>query len=426
MKRIVRAARGALTLPVLAALLLPTSPTTAWAATVPSPGGNSVGSCSWQAPSNPDTINLAYPDLDATYWSHTFAPVPGEMLVIKGQYPAARYFSFHVYASNQVTLDSVYDAQIMPDSGSSNPFVAAPVAGSGNTYTEYVQFTPKPSRPAPNTVYVNDIPQGAPTPSATLMYRVYVPTDDSDAAGGPMPRLTLETTSGSVIDSYDACANSGVDTGGQVNQEIQDSNYPAGAPTPPIEGATNPPTWSRAFSSSYYGLDGNSQNAYLTATISRQFGGVVVIHGEAPTFPDTRAGVPAYTPSQLRYWSICENSNTTRVISCAADYHAAIQDGYYTYVISDPDARPANATAANGVTWLPWGGVFPNGTLIYRNMLPSPGFTNAVQDVTQTGVDSNPLTAMGPYFPQTAYCSTATFEVAGWQGCLAGSDAIGS
>lgn len=39
---------------------------------------------------------LAYPDLDATYWAHFFAPTPGERLVIKGEYPQARYFSFHV------------------------------------------------------------------------------------------------------------------------------------------------------------------------------------------------------------------------------------------------------------------------------------------------------------------------------------------
>ena len=341
------------------------------------------------------------------------------MLVIKGEYPAARYFSFHLYSTNQITLDSVYDAQIQPDRGSSNPFRAAPRPGTSNHYTEYVQFTAAPSKPAPNTLYVGDIPQGAPTPAATLMYRVYVPTDPTSSAGGvPMPQLTLETTSGTVLDSYSPCANTSVDTGGQLNQDIANSNYPQGAPTPPIEGATNPPTWSRAFGNAYVGLDGNSQNAYLTATISRQYGNVVVIHGKAPTFPNTRAGVPPYKPSQLRYWSICENSSTTRVISCAADYAAAVRHGYYTYVISDPDVRPSNATAANGVTWLPWGGVFPNGVLIYRNMLASPQFSQAIQNITPT---DSPAAVMGPYFPQLAYCTTAEFEAGGWKACLAGS-----
>jgi hypothetical protein len=375
--------------------------------------------CSWGITSNPDTVNLAYPDLNVTYWAHEFVPTPGERLVIKGQYPAARYFSFHVYDSTAVPLDSAYDAQIAPDPGSSNPYAAAPLPGSGASYTEYVDFHAAPSNRASNTLYVGDTPQGTPTPFATLMYRVYVPQNPSEPAGGvPMPRLTLQTESGSTLQEYGACASSSINTGGQLNEEIANSNYPAGAPTPPIQGATNPPTWSRALTGNLIGVFANQQNAYLAATISRQYGGMVVIHAKAPTFPNTSAGQPVYVKRQVRYWSFCENNKeTTRVISCAADYHAAIKRGYYTYVISDPDARPANATAGNGVTWLPWGGVFPSGYVIYRNLLPAPTFAQAIQKVGET---SSPESVMGPYFPSTVYCSKATFEAGGWQACAPG------
>jgi hypothetical protein len=377
-------------------------------------------SCSWGFTSNPDTVNLAYPDLNATYWAHVFIPAPGERLVIKGQYPAARYFSFHVYDATAVPLDSIYDAHIAPDPGSANPYVAAPPSGSGDSYTAYVDFSPAPSNPAPNTLYVGATPQGTPTPYAVLMYRVYVPRNpDSPAGGVPMPQLTLQSESGATLQQYGACASSSVSTGGQLNEEIANSNYPPGAPTPPIEGATNPPTWSRALTGNLVGVFANQQVAYLAATISRQYGGIVVIHAKAPTFPNTSAGEPAYAKRQLRYWSFCENNKeTTRVISCAADYHAAIRSGYYTYVISDPDARPANATAQNGVTWLPWGGSFPSGYVIYRNMLPAPTFTQAVQDVSET---DSPQSVMGPYFPSTVYCTKATFEAGGWQACTRGS-----
>jgi hypothetical protein len=374
--------------------------------------------CSWTARSEPATVNIAYPDLSATYWGHFFQPVPGERLVITGQYPQARYFSFHVYDASLVTIDSAYDAQIAPDPGSANPYVGKPRRGSGDSYTEYVDFSDPPSDPAPNTIYIYDTPQGAPTPIATLMYRVYVPDDSAEPAGSvPLPKLTLETESGTPITSYGACGTQLVELGGQLNEELADTNYPEGAPTPEIPGATDPLTWSRAYSNKYYGLYGNSQNAYLTATISRQYGQLVVIHGKAPTFPDTSDGQPVYAKRQVRYWSICENSDTTRVIGCAADYRAAISHGYYTYVISDPDRRPANATAANGVTWLPWGGTFPNGVVIYRNMLPAATFTQAVQSIAE---GESPQTVMGPYFPQSAYCSTAAFEARGWEGCSAG------
>ncbi len=374
--------------------------------------------CSWGLRSNPDTINLAYPDLDATYWAHFFVPAPGERLEITGEYPQARYFSFHVYDSTAVTIDSAYDQHIAPDPGSANPYLAKPKHGAGDRYTEYVDFEPKPSDPAPNTIYVADTPQGAPTPTATLMYRVYVPEKPGELQGNvPLPQVTLQSAEGTTLESYGACGAGSLETGGELNETIADSNWPAGAPAPEVPEATDPPTWARAsLSNQYYGLFSNQQNAYLKATISRQYGGVVVIHGKAPTFPNTRAGQPPYLNRQVRYWSFCENSQTTRVVSCAADYDAAIKAGYYTYVISDPDARPANATAANGVTWLPWGGAYPSGLVIYRNMVPSPSFAQAVQSVSES---SSPAAVMGPYFPDTVYCSTSTFEAGGWKACAA-------
>jgi hypothetical protein len=381
-------------------------------------GTPDAAGCAWTLRSNPDTVNIAYPDLDATYWAHFFVPVTGERLLISGEYPSARYFSFHVYDSTAVPIDSAYDQEIAPDGGSSNPFVAKPRPHAGDSYTEYVDFEQKPTHPAPNTIYIADTPQGLPTPSATLMYRVYVPQNPSELQGEvPLPQVTLQTSAGTTLASYGGCGVGTVETGGELNEEIADSNWPAGAPTPEIPGATDPPTWARtSLGDEYAGLFGNQQNAYLSATISRQFGEVVVIHGKAPTFPNTRAGQPAYAKRQVRYWSFCENSNTTRVIACAADYDAALKHGYYTYVVSDPDERPANATAANGVTWLPWGGIFPNGVLIYRNMLPASSFAQAVQSVSEA---SSPQASMGAYFPSTVYCTRATFEAGGWQACSA-------
>jgi hypothetical protein len=388
------------------------------AAAATAPSGSQP--CSWQLVSNPDTVNAAYPDLDATYWIHLFVPVPGQRLVISGRYPVARYFSFHTYESTGIPLDSAYDAQINPDRGSSNPFRATPRPGTQDHYTETVQFANAPSHPAANTIYTGPTAQGTTTPTSALIYRVYVPKNPTNAAGGvPLPRLTLKTSSGTTVARYGACLDPSVDTGGAVNQAVAGSNYPASAPAPPAARATDPVSWGRAFSNPYAGFFGNQQNAYLTGSISRHFGQLVVIHAKAATFPNTRAGIPAYRPSQVRYWSICENSSTTRVISCAADYSAAIRDGYYTYVISDPADRPRNATARNGVTWLPWGsGVFPNALLIYRNMIPAPGFKHAVQEIGKT---DSPQRVMGAYYPRTAYCSTATFQAGGWRACLKGS-----
>jgi hypothetical protein len=45
--------------------------------------------------------------------------------------------------------------------------------------------------------------------------------------------------------------------------------------------------------------------------------------------------------------------------------------------------------------------------LLMRNMLASPGFERAIQDVRRLGDDRR---VMGPYFPSSAYSSSAAFE----------------
>jgi hypothetical protein len=102
------------------------------------------------------------------------------------------------------------------------------------------------------------------------------------------------------------------------------------------------------------------------------------------------------------------------VIGCAADYQAAIRGGFSTYVVSDPGHRPSNATAHNGVTWLPWG---PKNAIqiVYRNMLAARAFRHAVQRITTL---SQPVAAtLGPYYPAAVYCSDVTFERGGWSAC---------
>jgi hypothetical protein len=375
----------------------------------------STTNCSWGAKSDPDTVNAAYPDTSATYWSYQYRAVPGTELIIHGTYPVARYFSFHVYQPNAVPIDSIYDSAIRPDAGSRNPFSGPVPRSATEHYTVTVLFTPKPVKPAANTVYAGQTQiGGAENPGGTLMLRVYVPRDPSSPQGGvPLPTVTWQTTAGTILGAGGACSSNLPSSNGAVAEELNSLSFPAQAPP------TGPATisWGKAKSSPYAGAYGNQQNAYLTATISRDKGNLVVVHALAPSFPNTSKGQPVYGRDQVRYWSLCENSVDTRVISCAPDYQAPLRNGFYTYVISDPSQRPSNATAANGVTWLPWGSTDAASVIILRNMLPSATFTHAVQDVDAS--TNNAQQVMGPYFPSAVYCSTATFERGGWQACAA-------
>ncbi|MFD7445341.1 hypothetical protein [Streptomyces sp. NPDC059909] len=167
------------------------------------------------------------------------------------------------------------------------------------------------------------------------------------------------------------------------------------------------------------GLFPNPYNKYLCTPITYEPGRIAVIRGQAPTFPNTTEGQSVLTKTQLRYWSLCQNQWRLPypVRSCHADFQTTVDENdRYTYVVSTPEDRPANATADNGVTWLPWGRTGVPGVLIFRNMLPASDFPNAIQNV-QPGED--PAQVMGSYYPTVTYCTKAKFARDGPEACPA-------
>lgn len=390
--------------------------------------------CSWGLVSDPNTVNVAFPDESATYWATQFAAVPGTDMVIHGSFPRARYFSIIAYDPVARPVDGLRDDQIVSDSGL-NPFQAPNARDSSGTYTIRIVPEAKPANPAPNTIYAGQMHEGEQNTTGSVLYRVYVPDDRSDPTGGVgLPTVAVEGPGAGVQGQSCTIVNQLPDTG--VNKLFRDSSYPS-ALTPPVASAstTNPPTWGKFFGYGSVvgeaspslaalapgggGFYSNIDNQYIGTPLSHKYGNVVVFRAVMPTFPDTVAGQPAWmTAQQVRYWSICENESvSTRYVACVPDYKAVLDSqGRGTFVISDPDARPANATAANEVNWLPWGD-YADGRIIYRQMLAAPSFTQAISNI-QPGQSLQSV--MGPYLPQIAYCTTQEFERAGADGCLAG------
>jgi hypothetical protein len=371
--------------------------------------------CSWGARSGADTVNIADPDTSANYWSYDYTAAPDTELVIKGTYPHARYFSFIVYQEDTAPIASIYDTEIQPDHGSGNPFVGPVAKQTPEKYTVTVLFTAPPAHPAPNTLYAGQSNiDGTTNPGGSILLRTYVPQDESTSPQGsvPFPTVTWETTSGRVLSAGAACARTAVDDD-VIAQELNSQSFPVEQ----TSGSSTAVTWSRTASTGV-GFP-NPQNAYLTATISREDGDLVVVHALAPSFPNTSKGVPAYKPSQLRYWSLCVNNETTQVISCTPDYQVPLVHGYYTYVVSDPSVRPKNATAQDGVAWLPWGSTDEDSVIFLRNMLPASNFKEAAQNVSSASGSPSAQKVMGPYYPDAVYCAPATFQAGGWKACFA-------
>jgi hypothetical protein len=406
--------------------------------TAASPAADGV--CSWSVQSNADAVNVAYPDEGATYWATQTVSIPTSGLVVRGRFPDARYFSVHAYDPALRPVGSLYDSQIDPATGV-NPF-RVPGAGTassqGGTYVLRILPEARPAHPAPDTIYMGATKEGAPNPQGIVLYRVYVAHDPKDPTGGVgLPDVSMQLGNGAAEVPFGQCDITGRLPDSGLNQAVRDADYPS-ALRPPVStrADTDPPTWQKFFGYSSVakqllgqnaateqvpsggGFLSNQQNDYIATGITRRFGDVVVFRMRMPTFPDTRAGVPAWAPRQVRYWSICQNETfSQRYVACVADADAVLgSDHAATFVISDPAQRPANADRAHGVNWLPWGGTYPDGRIIYRQMVGAPSFAEAFGPV---GPEDDLRTALGAYYPVTAYCTRATFEQRGTDGCLA-------
>lgn len=390
--------------------------------------------CGWQFVSDINTTNVAFPDESAQYWVALIPQLPQTRLRIDGRYPAVRYFSYNVYDPLLRPVDAIADVELQ--------------SNEAGGYTAYVEFSGKPEQPAINTIYAGETSLGAqavPNPALTgIIYRTYVPDEGFDFDGGVgLPLLTLEMADGETeLLPYADCDEPLLpNLGGNlpdpgINNLLLTIDFPEELGVIRFPMATYPPA-TRVF----YGLgptavnilsnalpaplppeveenvplgDGggflsNRHNAYTSTTFSRNDGNIFLLRGKAPSYagnPRLAGGV-----EDMRFWSVCQNEFVTqRYVGCMADHQAVLDEhGYFTVVVSDAADRPANASEANNINWLPWG-PFPDGLLIYRHMLPSAHFGPAIQNVPK-GTD--PREIMGEYLAVGAYCSASTFEAAG-------------
>ncbi|RZL83227.1 MAG: hypothetical protein EOP32_08475, partial [Rhodococcus sp. (in: high G+C Gram-positive bacteria)] len=88
------------------------------------------------------------------------------------------------------------------------------------------------------------------------------------------------------------------------------------------------------------------------------------------------------------------------------------------YVVAAPQDVPARAASDPTVTVIPWGSTdVAKKVLFLRYMLPSDAFYPQSVQASQNE-HTDPVTTMGPYYPRSAYCDTATFQAGGAAACL--------
>ncbi len=362
----------------------------------------------WAGSTNPETLatsNINYPDEFAAYWgsSWTLGLPEGAELVLHAQFPHARYMSFNTYNFNQPPTslgpnDSLYDVQIEPDPGSTNPYVPGqPRDGANRDYTVTVVSGAAPANPAdraPNTVYTGR-ESGL---GVTLVYRIYLADGGTSVDGDAgLPQAELHLADGSVISGgSDICEALSVERLGGAQGLIDVPTYArlrtktlvngveSDVPPPVTHPGVNPPRWERYFNYRYSlvgqfyqtypgfstplvdrstisaaatGGPLSNKDGYTMVTFGdRGFGQLLVIHGRAPTVPATYNGETTMGSGQVRYWSFCQNEfQSSRYVDCLFDQDIPIaRDDTYTIVTGDPMDRPFNAKRACGVAWLDW------------------------------------------------------------------------
>jgi hypothetical protein len=293
-------------------------------------------------------------------------------------------------------------------------------------------FAGAPTTPEPNTLYMLGRDGSGQAADFFIVYRVYLPDRGTALRGGvDLPAVTYETPAGAW--TLPSCSYPDPGSKG-LNDAIAASSGPGAMPGPGLD----PPVWHRFLNLAtsfaqgsdntatgsqgsdrakpytaklgYGGFLEDRENAYLYAVLNASFGNVLVIHAQAPTFPDTFSGQRRMGTGQVRYWDVCSyESYTERNYACVADYQAPeTRSRSYTIVVSTPANRPANAGTHCGVAWLPWGPTSQS-LLILRHQLAHPAFAYSVQKARYDHEQAD----MGAYYPSARYTTRARFEERG-------------
>lgn len=386
--------------------------------------------CSWWVVVDNKTLNIAFPDASATYWMTPFLAEEGTDLVIEGEYGDMRYMSLAVYDQAFNFFEYSTDGELCPTEDPTRCF--------GSYITDY-QIDPEAGDVNPFQVV------GAPE----NRYKVTITTAPENISGNVLPSLITK---------------SGCLPGQSCNSEevVDTVQAHSGIMPPPCNFSSTDTTCSKLLQPTSPPTDiqssvvSNPDNAYIPALydardqilpVSLQVPGkVFLIRGKLPITPMGTSPVPWPDSSfDMRYWSICSAvyflpyPTVESEDACIADLDINRSDEagnpdplgeYYTIVLSTAEARPVygehntkeqedSEYEKRGLNWLEATN-FSRGLVILRNMLPSPEFEHAGQNVTRDGSWASAFKVMGDYYPVvTVDCTKSHFEKLGWGACFA-------
>lgn len=420
---------------------------------------DAIRSCFWPGPklrtgyytTDPDDYGLEnqMPDIGNTFSTAWFKIPAGAKIVMRGDFPHMRHWSFVTYTEEGVPRDGIHDIEIEPDPGSFNPFrPGVRRDAQPRRYTLSIVNGNPPSPRPPNTIYTLAEPGAA----VGMHMRNYVPDRSVDWTGGVgVPKVELHLADGKVLGEQEACAATAAPLRGkQVPVTVSRKLWLAlnSLPWRPAD-RTPASNFEIAPMTKFYnrehlivdtffplipsdgmavekgGFWSNPVTRYGFTYLSQAYGQVYVVHGRMPSTPSTWDGDPAPMKQDvgMRYWSLCTTTAPPigNTVDCVTDENVrpiVDRQGNFSVVVSRATDRPSNATEKCGVTWMEFGtgdgipgGSKDFGAVINRHTLVNPNFQHSWFNVKKVHGEAE---ALGPYLPHVINLhDKARFEALG-------------
>lgn len=306
---------------------------------------------------------LYLPDGNAVYWRYGWQrkSTDTDGIVITGQFPDARYFSYNVYDDiSKSSIGSLADVDIKPD--------------NQNNYTIYI------------------VPEGTVINKTNVMYfdktlqdvsvvlRHYL-AKNNIFGNKPLPTIEFYDTENKIHkpapETVDIPINStNIDlTEEEICKELVAKTFYYNKKDSILH----------SFNLNSGGTYPNNDNHYLTMPMLRSNkDDVCIVKFRAPSYPKTKK---AYKKCDVRYFSLGQGDELTHNLCTIADFQFITNpDGYIYVLIGDGnDDALINKAKSLKMNFMPWL-VNEKLLLIYRNMLPNPKFkfgTNSVKKINK-------------------------------------------
>lgn len=360
-------------------------------------------------------------DYNASYNTFPYSVDPDVEIVIKGQFPYARYLSFSVIGKADLTIATIPDYEIIPDPGSINPFLnGADWNAKNRDYTLKIRFTAPPEGSdhfvpgaGNNIVYAGSMLNGAANKHGTIELRIYAPSMGYDHTGGVglpkimyVPTLKDRTYSQIVERTNQTTFSNSIK---QKNNFTQNKlNFTSPEKNSEEKCDISWRTLSRASALIQYDYN---DGYILSDELQRDPSKLLFLRWKAPTFPDTYHNIGIHGNEDMRYWSMSFISPVGLLgLYTLADFETVVdKNGYVNLVISFGAPRPPCVNTKNGFNWIDASHLplIPL-RLFYRNKIVSDDFPYSAKDVSENTIVSPKI--MGEYYPCGRYVNPAYFN----------------